>query len=272
MRRFPIALGVGLVMSFQAWAWGPATHAYLAMKITGQKSPDIIYGAMAPDMSMGALFDQDLSNRLANLTHGKFELLAPSAFATGFATHNGLWGADSYAHTHHSSDDTEAYATRKVHQLMDELNISHMDAEGYFEGAVDLLVRFEYGPELSRIILESASGSSHADDMAAAFAKPLAEASQGMSEEAAAEAIRKAVAVFQFGAQYYGRQTMQPDENLRKVAIMTIRMRKACDMATAEKCFERALEICRGDYVQELDRIAGTIRVKMKQDPRYALP
>jgi len=87
-------------------AWNPATHIYIAQKVypTYAASPDLVYGAIAPDLAMyvpeGFSWDSAFWD-----THWIAIDLRPWAwnaaqrnFAKGWFTHNEMLAADKFAH------------------------------------------------------------------------------------------------------------------------------------------------------------------------------
>ena len=250
-----------------AAAWAPATHAYLAQRITGRSDPGIIYGAMATDLN-GSVLDRSLGPKLSSLTHADMNALEAGDFATGFATHNGQWGTDYYVHLHHNPDAPEIWSTRKIRQFCREFGIDHRIGEGLLDMTIDYLVRLECGPELGVLIARSAQDP-HEHELADAFAEPLAKRA-GIPPEKAAFEIRRAARAFQVMAQTYGKQLAQDEQYLRYLADRAIVMLIGCDLETAQQVFSRALEICRDDYQHEMTRICDEVRKRMKAIPKYA--
>jgi len=258
-----------LCLGMDAYGWAPATHAYLAERITGSQDPDIIYGSMVVDFYGAVLFNKAANDALHHMTHFDFEWLEPSTFATGFATHNGAWGADYYAHLYYDKTAEPIYSVRKLRQMSSEFNITMQQAEDSWEGIIEFLVRLEYGPELGVLIQQSASGSTHEEALVEAFAQPLAKKT-GLSVEEASTEIRKAARAYQTLALTYGQQLAMDQDYLRRLAVIAIRAYLGCDLETAKRYFERGIEISRDDYKQEMDRICENIRAKMISMPQYA--
>jgi len=265
------ALAAAVLSSANACAWGPAAHAYLAVRITGRQTPGIVYGAMLTDVNGGVVRNRSLASKLAGLTHNEFERLEPSEFATGFATHNNEWGTDHYVHLHHNPKAPDIYSTTKMRQFSKEFGISMHEAEGAFDLVMEYVVRRDYGPELGALIVESASASTHEEELVQAFAQPLAERA-GISREHAAKEIRKAARVYQTLAIAYGEQLAKDEAHLRKLAAYAIRLYMGCDLETAKRYFARCVEICEPDYEEEIAQMCETIRGIMKARPEYGLP
>lgn len=103
-----LVLGLGLGHS-QAYAWGSATHAYIADKLgatQGLANLNEIYGAMGLD-TFNYLFGSPYQSKLHDLAHHESEKVweaakggnaAARAVAYGFMSHNDDWGADYTAH------------------------------------------------------------------------------------------------------------------------------------------------------------------------------
>ncbi len=87
-------------------AWNPATHIYIAQKVypTYAASRDLVYGAIAPDLSMYVPAPFSWNSAFWD-THWTAIDLRPWAwnaaqrnFAKGWFTHNEMLAADKYAH------------------------------------------------------------------------------------------------------------------------------------------------------------------------------
>ncbi|MDQ1255423.1 MAG: hypothetical protein QG656_12 [Candidatus Hydrogenedentes bacterium] len=268
MRRIGIVLAVGLVLCTPAPAWGPATHAYLAERIVGP-DPVAIYGAAAPDFNGAVLYNEPVRAALKHLTHREFERLAPSPFATGFATHNSLWGADWYAHACYDASAPEIYSTRKIHQLSEECGITVQRAEDVFEGVMDYLLRVERGPELGRLLAEGANASTHEDELVAAFAQAVTERAPQITLDEATAEIRKAAAGYRVLTTMYARELETRDEAyIRQYVPAAIATALKCTMPDAERYVTRAIALCQDDYKPEMDRIVTEVRAKMAESGR----
>lgn len=271
MRRIACLVCVASAfMSPQAHAWPPATHVYLVERITGSRDPDIIYGSMAADFDGAVLFNKKARAVLKHMTHFEFDRLEPGKFATGFASHNGEWGADYYAHLYYDESAAPIYSTKKLRQLSIEFGISMNQAEDSFEGVIEFLIRIEYGPELGRLIVDSAARSTHEEELVKAFALPLSERA-GLSFEDAANEVRRAARTYQAVALTYGKQLMIEDEDyLRKLAVLALQAYLGFSPERAKQYLERGIKISKDDYQAEMDRITRNIRAKMIASPRYA--
>jgi len=252
-----------------AAAWGPATHAHLAERILGSSHPDVLYGAMAADVS-GAVLDRSLRPPFATLTHGERNALEPGDFATGFATHNGRWGTDRYAHSHHNPDAPEIWSTRKIRQFCDEFDLDSQIGEGLLDITVEYLIRLERGPEFGAAIIESARDS-HEAALAAAFAPRLAKHT-GITPDRAAHEIRRAARLFQVLVQTYGQQLAQDEDYLQYLADRAIVLLTGRDLEESRRIFSRVVAVCRDDYREELDRVCEEVRKRMVAMPKYADP
>jgi len=239
--------------------------------VTGLDTRDVVYGAMAPDICQGILFDPNAKNHLANLTHAAANDLPAGEFATGFATHNGHWGGDHYAHAHHNPNNPPNYATRKILRIREEFDLSSQEGEGALDIVMDFLVRREFGPQLAELIVDSCHGGTRAGVLVDAFANPLAERVPGMSVETAERAIRQAAWVFRIGARVYGRQLAQDEETLRTLAAQAIRIYFRCDIETAQARLDWAIALCEDDYAEEMVRECEGIRARMASEPTYVL-
>jgi hypothetical protein len=246
------------------YAWGPATHAVIAMEATGDSSPAIIYGAMMPDMNGLLNSSPLLSSRLKRLTHFEWERLAPSTFARGFATHNGVWGADYFAHLYYKEDAELIYSTRIIHQLRDEFGVTAYQAEDIFEGVVEYRVRLDHGPELGELLGQAidALDKGEEDALVAAFLEPLNETVSDMDSDAVESKLRWAVHAFKSGSKLYANLLKMDEAYLQKTAVNLMATQLSCDMETAEAYINRGMELTT-DYKIELTRIADVIREKL---------
>jgi len=99
---------LALALSSSAFAWGPATHTYIANQLQGPgEKPDQMYGAVTPDINL--LLSADAWSPYFQMTHHEFAVWNTStssdskvmkALAYGYTTHNEDWGADYTAHIH----------------------------------------------------------------------------------------------------------------------------------------------------------------------------
>ena len=264
-RRLTLIFAIAGLICLPAAAFGPATHAYIAMQACESNNPDIFFGAMAPDCS------QTLSNEnpteasvLNQLTHREFDRVAESCFGLGISTHNGIWGADYYAHLVFTSNPEEIYSVVKIRQLSTEFGISVGSAEGLFEMALDYLIRLENGPEVGTLIVRSAeaSGEANAQALADAYAAQLSSRVSGLSLEKAQEDIRYAHDAFKKLTSVYGQQLQQAVEPLRVTLMPLFAGYLGVDVNTAETYFARTIEVC-SDYKTEIDRIVSILRPQL---------
>jgi len=268
LRRLCCCCALGLLAPWAA-AWAPATHAYLARRITGRSTPGIIYGAMAVDIN-GSVLDRSLGPKLSSLTHADRNDLEAGDFATGFATHNGQSGTDYYIHLHYNPDAPEIWSTRKIRQFCREFDIAPRIGEGLLDMTVEYLVRLECGPQFGILIAQSAQDS-HEHELADAFAEPLAQRA-GIPREKAALEIRRAARAFQVLIQTYGNQLAHEEPYLRWLAHRAVVVLTGYDLETAREIFSRALDICRDEYSREMTQICNEVRERMKAIPKYASP
>lgn len=189
MKILRLLLACLVACPFGAWAWGPLTHAYIASCVTNSENYDLIFGSGAPDLNGMIDGNPAEAGALRSLSHHDFERLAPSAFTTGFTTHNESWGADSYAH----SDGT--YASDMMAKLEEDLSITASQAHTLFESCIDMQIRLAHGPGWGTLLAESAraSGTANEDLMVNAYAGELAARVTGLTTSQAAEDIRKAM-------------------------------------------------------------------------------
>ncbi len=258
MHRRLVALSILCAFSCSgAFAWGPATHAYIAVESTGSRHPAVVYGAMAPDMDHASLTDAQVRGALRSLTHGEFDLLGESAFALGFATHNGLWGADSRAHGYIDPDTSQfvnGYMIERSEILSAETGLSRGQAETVLEGAVDMLICTELAPETGPMMFWGAllAGPNGRREMMAAFAGPLASAVPELTEGEAEDIVGQNSDLFMWAALIYGSQLGSPKSYLRFVYPLALSVYVGTDFPTAAAVFTRAIELC-SDYEVMMD-------------------
>ncbi len=255
-----------------AIAWGPATHVYILKHVNGLTTLPAVYGAMAPDCCSAIRDNPTIRSNFRHLTHYEFELLDPDWFAIGFATHNNQWGADYYAHLYYDPEADDIYSTIKIRQLSNEFGLTMQEAEDVFEGAIDYLVRREWGPSLGYLIAASAAQSSYGQRLVDTYAQPLAQRVSGLSEQQAAQEIEDACTAFQILTEIYGEHLTQDIEELNTIIPSILARYLGCDTETATIYFERAVEICQDDYRAELLCVAAEVRARMGLYPEYEVP
>jgi len=188
MRALIASVAAGMLVCCGAQAFGPATHAYLAINATGSTNPDTVWGAMAPDFAQLAKADNPTAaGVLGSMTHFEFPRLAQSCFSMGFSSHNGTWGGDHYAHMIFAAQPEEILSVIVIRQLSQEFSIPIPRGEDLFEAAMDYLVRVDYGPALGAIIERSTAAPDAQDEQAVvdAYASELAARTPGLTAEQA---------------------------------------------------------------------------------------
>ncbi len=272
--RYAGWLGAAFCMvALSAGAWGPATHAYIITRVMGTQDLDAMFGALHPDF--GAVPQGNpaltpgypaLASRLKHLTHLEYQRLAPSAFADGFASHNSIWGGDSYAHRYIVNSD-DSYSARKIHQLAHEFNISDHKAEDVFELAMDVAIIMDQGPDFARNVGESArvAGPRWEQSLVDAFAKPLAGGVPGLSLEDAESAIRWSSRVHRQLIQTYGILFGAGKDYVMRKAPPYLARQLECPPEEAAKYFARAVELA-SDFKPEMERIAQNIKAAMEKE------
>ncbi len=119
-----------------AFAWGSATHAYLAKELghePGVMNLQEMYGSVLPDM-FNLMFGYEHQDYLWNETHYQFMKVVEEAksdesmaFAFGFASHNEDWGADLTAHISSiTANPEEGYVITKKKILAPQLRLGIM--------------------------------------------------------------------------------------------------------------------------------------------------
>jgi|GEM_PF-1896321 len=241
------------------WGWSAVTHAYIAVCVTDGLNKSVIFGSGAPDVN-GMLEDYpEAAEALRQLTHADFDLLAPSAFTTGFTTHNEIWGADSYAH----GEDT--YAAIHMADFESELGITSTQAHVLFEGCIDAQIRLAHGPQWGTWLAESAraSGQEHEDLMAEAYAKELSARVDGLGEGEADELIRTAMQDLQAQTIQLGELLERPTEEAESLVLLYLASYMGISQARAAECYDYAMNATRSTFQAELDAVCAAIKVNM---------
>lgn len=256
--RWMLVAGV-LGFSSGAWGWSAVTHAYIASCVTDGLNKSVIFGSGAADLNSMIEDNPDVAEALRQLTHHDFEALAPSAFTTGFFTHNEDWGADSYSH------GEGTYARNLMEQFETELEIDSTQAHVLFEGCIDAQVRLAHGPEWGTRLAESAraSGPDHEQLMVDAFAAPLAARVEGLTESMAEEYIRTAMQDLRAQTITLGELLARPAAEVEPIMLLYLVMYLGVDEDRARACYEYAMTATENSFQAELDSVCDKIREQM---------
>ena len=270
MPRTLALLCAATLAAAEAHAFGPGVHAYIAMRMLGSGPSTAVYGAMAADMNGILRADPAAASAMQRLTHYEFALLPPSLFATGWATHNGEWGADRVAHEYlRSGHDPEAFFTRKIRTLSEREGITQFQAEDLFDAALDLMLAQRIGPRLGIAVAESAAlaGITEEDALAAAFTAPLA-GRAGLDTADAEFRIRWAHRCMKSGLVVYGRILERDRGYQRPIADFLAARHFKWTAAEARAHLDTALELAQ-DCIPELDAIADSLAQRMRGEAAY---
>lgn len=251
-----------------AYGWGMATHVLMAEQAMNRQNPEVFLGSMMADFNQAAFNDPDLNAAIGQLTHYEFDRLDDSCFSLGIATHNNVWGTDWYSHQYWLPDIPESewyYSTRKINQLADELGISLLEAEYYFEMAIELLLRTDTGPDLGHKIMWATTtfNNAHVASLIEAFAGPLSENMAGMTLPEAEKAVADAARLFNRMLQAYGLAYVQGElalANLLTAVGVFYLNEKPIRVAYN---LRYAAELCRDDYRAELDRVSDILQYEL---------
>jgi len=256
-----------LLIAGQAFAWGPFTHAYIAMQVTPNAPPQMVFGAMAADLNDFNGFDEKLGGKVKHFTHFEAARLAPSPFRQGMLTHNSDWGADSYAHAYFHVPTDKLYPLRIFEQLNRELDISMNDAEDMVELLMDFVVCRDMGPGFVRAMVEAASsvGPEEEQALVSAFAGPLAHEMPGLGQAEAEQWLRIMFESDQEALKQTAELTLQVGDSLLDGAPSLLTIAFDMDIAKARRCVQRVVELC-ADWRVHLDSIAGEVAARMKTE------
>lgn len=181
MRSYRLSFWILLLtvmFSTSAFAWGPATHTYIANQLqsTGEKA-DQLYGAVTPDINL--LLSADAWSPYFQATHHEFmpvwtvasnsDSNAVKALAFGMATHNEEWGADYTAHMHsmkYPDFQQGGYVIKKSQELCTLLNqmyggqippgiLTLDNCHFILEYGIDLMVKMK-DPAIGAKVMQSA--------------------------------------------------------------------------------------------------------------------
>ncbi len=263
-----VLLGAGS----NAYGFGMGTHAYVAWRVCGTCWPEAIYAAMAPDL-FGLGCSPETKSQLQSMTHFEFERMAPSPFAIGFVTHNGVWGADHYTHCYYDSQAVDTYFTGIMRQLASEFGFSMNKSEDVVEAILDYMLRRDFGPWWGGFLASAADscGSTQDEQLVEAFALPLSQRVPELALEGAQSELRLAASMYRTAMGVYGEQLAVHDlPYIRSILVRGMAMHLAIDDVTADRVMARAEELC-VDYRGQLDAVAVSIHNKM-QTTKYAVP
>ncbi len=241
------------------WAFGPATHAYIATEVAGSLNEDIAWGAISPDFAGLVKVDNPVAgSQLGGMTHHDHHRLSDSCFAIGFSTHNSDWGADYYAHLFFDPSADDIYSTIIIRQLSQEFGFSMSHGEDVFEITIDYLIRRDNGPAIGTLIegAAAASGAENEQAVVDAFAAELAQRVAGLTAEDAEEDIRDAFEAYRGITEAYGHQLTGDLDAVRVALMPMLAVYLEVDLVTAETYLNRAIELC-VDYETEIERIVG---------------
>jgi hypothetical protein len=228
-----------LMTSGQTFAWGTATHAYLAKGAgQGNLNSQEIYGATVPDL-FNLMLDSLDYDYLVDRTHYHYGNVKKKArgmglesFAFGFVSHNEKWGADDSAHRN-GWTTREGYIIAQSTLLGPQLRpqvqvilensgvplaslvagvLAPQLAHPIIETAIDLLIKRNENPLIGQELLQSALDRSSIvpDLLVAAYGKSLARR-MNVSEEGAGSFIRDAEGGFREMMIRYG-EILSKDE------------------------------------------------------------
>ena len=264
MIRLKVLLTGVVLLASGAYAWGPATHSYIASCVTDGQNSSVLFGAMLPDMSATIRDNATESYQLNILTHREFDRLASSALTTGLKTHNALWGADYYAHLYYEPTAPDIYSTIKIRQLSTEFGITMSNAEDVFEMCIDIQLRLIQGTELGVRLAYAAqlSGAEHEQLLVDAYAAELAARVSGLTLEEAEQDIRTAAQSFRALVIAFGEQLQLSEVEIHAAIPPMLAVYLGCDAATASTYYNRGLEITT-DCMTELNRICDEIKILM---------
>jgi hypothetical protein len=266
--RLIVLIAMTLAVSQSATAWGPFTHAYIALQVMPDAPPQALFGAMAADMNSFTA-SKETNSACKYFTHHQASLVAPSPFQSGMLTHNGDWGADSYAHGYFKSTSTKSYPYRIFEQLSSETGISINDAEDIIETVMDYVICRDRGPRFTARIAEAATAAGADDEQAMvdAFAEPLRERAKELTSVRAQWALRTMFRCDKILLRYLASCMSLPDTFLHDAGVYVLGHKFHMEPSKTEACVNRAFELC-ADWQPNLDAISEAIAAEM-DDPAH---
>lgn len=261
-----LLLAAALLSALPAQAWGPMTHAYIASQIFRDAPPALLFGAMVADMDGFSGLGEKGDSSIKHLTHREAKLLAPSPFRLGLLTHDGDWGADSYAHAYFHMPTEKLYPLRVYQQLSSETGITMNNAEDVTETVVDYVICRDLGRPFVQKILDAVNAVGPAEEQALvdAYAGPLMERMPELTRERAEKTLRKAFQCEKVALRFTAAFMLLSDKVQRALWPYMISLGVDIKIATAEKCTQRGIELC-ADWRPNLDQIAREMGAKMRE-------
>ena len=265
-----VVLFVWCLVAAPAFAFGPAVHAYIGMRVVGETDPGVAFAAALPDVNGVFHANARAEACVKQLTHHAFTRWADSRVAAGFATHNGVWGADGIAHAYFTPSAPDNYVTGKLRALSERCGITLHESEDLFDAALDLTMAQAVGPALGKALVASARtvGREEEDAFVAAFAPALTE-DTGMTPGDAALQLRWAMRCMKSGLAAYGSLLQLKLERQKPLAFYLVGKVFDWTPAEARERLNAALALA-ADCAPALDAISDDIRAHMLSDPSYA--
>jgi hypothetical protein len=279
-----------------AFAWGNATHVYIAKELGAKYGPlnmNEMYGALLPD-AFNFMFDAN-GQFMYDATHHRFMPVYQKAWkptlraiGVGFLTHNDTWGADFTAHHSAFTSPGEGYAITKgavlapqlipvLVQILNDAGLPSPDADyvasllapemghDLSETAVDLLVRrnLDRGVGIRMMAAAQTRPPEVPQLLAKVYASELAGFS-GMSEADAAALIVATEKEYKKIITQYGLAFSLPEPR-------TIAMLAAQTAPVAEMLIEANVPIPGFDVTVTPEQVAGFISAAIEVvEPDYA--
>jgi hypothetical protein len=164
-----VSVGMTLILGLSiTHAFNSATHLYIAQEVFQVQDIDLYYGSIAPDLALYA--DPEKWPTSFEDTHYNYIDLSSyasgftkKAFASGWLTHNEVWGADYYAHIVNpignniciTQGNYQGYVIEKACLLSSQTGIDPEFAHYVVETAIDLLLRNNDDPKLGKKLLNA---------------------------------------------------------------------------------------------------------------------
>lgn len=146
-----------------AYAFNSVAHLYIAEQVFQDytQKNDLFYGSIAPDLSLYVAKPEKWPTSFEDTHYNFIDLrsyawgFTQTAFASGWLTHNEVWGADYYAHIEYPPGNDKGYVIEKAATLSTQTGLNPEFAHYVIEVAIDLLLKNNDDQKLGEKLLLS---------------------------------------------------------------------------------------------------------------------
>lgn len=259
-----LLLGVGLAWA-DAAAWGPATHMYLLRVACPEATPEMYLAGALPDPYAMAPGPKPMKGRVKHLTHYDPCRMPASPFAAAFASHNGDWGADAFAHAYHYRPDEPGFMTESIRRFSEATGLDQHEAEDHVEAIVELVVGDAWGDALGPLLVSGADALTleHREALVDAYAAPLAEGLEGLDPVRVEMTLRSAIEGYCGLLRVYGKYLSMPKEDIARTAPKLL----AAAFGIPERVARARVKLVMDDaeeWTAELKRLGEELRKRLE--------